>query len=114
MTENNTQLAEDWSIINRAIARLRASIMAVVFGLAGGVGLFVATLWLLIRGPAPGETEVGPTLGLLSNYFPGYDVTVIGSFLGLFYGALTGAILGWLIAFIYNLVFNKKYGPDSN
>lgn len=110
MTESKKQLLEEWRTIDRAIARLRAYVMAMVFGLLGGTGLFVATIWLVIRGPAPGATEVGPTLGLLSNYFPGYEVTAVGSLLGFFYGALTGAILGWAIALIYNLVAGKRHG----
>lgn len=110
MTESKQQLTEEWRTIDRAIARLRAGMMAMVFGLLGGMGLFVATIWLVIRGPAPGATAVGPTLGLLNNYFPGYEVTAVGSLLGFFYGALTGAILGWAVAFIYNLVASKRHG----
>jgi hypothetical protein len=109
MTEKREQLEQDWRTIDRAIARLRASVMAVVFGLLGGTGLFVATLWLVIRGPAPEATEVGPTLGLLNNYFPGYAVTWVGSLVGFFYGALTGAVVGWAVALIYNLVAGKRH-----
>jgi hypothetical protein len=103
--------AEELQSIRHAIARLRASVMAAVFGLLGGMTLFFATLWLVIRGPDPGSTKVGPTLGLLNNYFPGYEVSVIGSLIGLFYGLLSGAIIGWAIAFIYNLAADKRHGP---
>ena len=110
MTDKKEQpLEKEWKTIDRAIARLRASVMAVVFGLLGGTGLFVATVWLVIRGPAPGATEVGPTLGLLNNYFPGYAVTWVGSLLGFFYGALTGMVVGWVFALIYNLVAGKRH-----
>lgn len=103
-TESKTETAVDLRALDRAIARLRASVMALVCALFGGTGLFVATVWLVIRGPSPGSSRVGPTLGLLRNYFPGYEVTWTGSLLGLFYGALTGAVLGWMTALIYNLV----------
>jgi len=87
-------------ILRAAVARLRAGIVAVVFGMVCGVGLFVATAWLLVRGgPA-----VGRTLGLLGNYFPGYSVTWPGAFLGLVYGALFGGIVGWCTAWVYNQV----------
>ncbi len=109
MTDKRDQLEQDWKTIDRAIARLRASVMAVVFALLGGTGLFVATLWLVIRGPAPGATEVGLTLGLLNNYFPGYTVTWVGSLLGFFYGALVGMVVGWVFALIYNLVAGKRH-----
>ena len=95
----------EWELIDRAVARLRASVMAVVFGLTSGTGLFVATVWLVIRG---GET-VGPTLGLLRNYFPGYSVTWPGAFVGFFYAALLGAAIGWAVAFIYNQVVSRHH-----
>ena len=95
---------DEWKIIGRAIARLRASVMAVTFGIIGGLVLFMATAWLLIIGPTGGSEHVGPTLGLLSNFFPGYSVTWSGSVVGLFYGALSGAVACFLLAFIYNLI----------
>jgi tetrahydromethanopterin S-methyltransferase subunit G len=93
--------------IHKAIARLRADVMSLVFGIIGGVLLFLMTIWLVIRGPTDGQT-VGPHLELLNQYFPGYEVTVLGSFVGLFYGAITGAVIGWIIAFIYNSVAEKR------
>jgi len=86
--------------IRRAIVRLRSRVMAIVFGLTGGVGLSVATLWLVIRGGA----DVGAHLGLLRNYFPGYSVTWTGSIVGFVYGALVGALAGWSLAWVYNRV----------
>ena len=74
--------------------------LAVVFGMVCGAGLFVATVWLLIRG----GPDVGRNLGLLSNYYPGYDVTWPGAVVGLFYGAVFGALVGWSTAWIYNQV----------
>lgn len=92
----------EWEIIHTQIARLRASVMAVVFGMCGGVGLFVATVWLVAKGSPEGH-GVGPTLSLLGHYFPGYDVSWTGAFLGLLYGGATGAILGGLLAWLYNM-----------
>ena len=90
--------AEDRAEIVAAVARLRAGIMATVFATAGGVLLFIATVWLLIRGgPAMGQH-----LNLLGQYFPGYRVSWPGAFLGLGYGSLGGATLGWILAWIYN------------
>lgn len=91
-------------IIRSAIARLRAGIMAVVFGMVGGTGLFLATVWLLLRG----GIMVGKNLNLLANYFPGYSVTWGGSLVGFFYGALLGALLGWSVAWIYNRVVDLR------
>jgi len=104
MAMNKLDSERDRALIRAAIARLRASVMAVVFGLTGGVGLWVATAWLLIRG---GE-RVGYHLGLLSNYFPGYRVSWPGSLLGFVYGALLGALVGWSVAWVYNTVAHLR------
>ena len=96
--------AAEWAEIERAVARLRASVMAVVMGLTAGTGLFVATVWLVVRG----GPVVGPTLGLLGQYFPGYSVTWPGAFLGFFYAAVLGGAVGWSVAFIYNSVVDRR------
>jgi hypothetical protein len=88
------------ALVRRTVARLRAAIVAAVTGLIAGVGLFVATLWLVIKG----GPDVGQHLALLRAYYPGYSVTWIGSFVGLLYGALTGALVGWSVAWLYNLL----------
>lgn len=110
MTDNTAELAEsDWNQIDRAIARLRASVMSVVFGMVGGFGLCFATVWLVARG-APEGQEIGPTLSLLGQYFPGYYVSWGGSVLGLIYGGLTGAVIGYVFAFVYNLIAGRRHG----
>lgn len=84
--------------LERAVARLRGGIMAVVFGLTAGSGLWLATVWLVLRG----GKNVGQHLKLLKYYFPGYSVSWVGSFVGFFYAALVGAVLGFSLAWIYN------------
>jgi hypothetical protein len=79
---------------------MRAGVMAIVFGLVCGTGLFLATAWLLMQG----GPRVGQTLGLLRYYFPGYTVTWPGSVVGFLYGALVGGTIGGLLAWIYNRV----------
>jgi hypothetical protein len=96
-------------LVERTIARLRASIVALVTAMVTGFGLCAATLWLVIKG---GPT-VGPTLGLLSAYFPGYSVTWTGSLVGLVYGALTGAVFGWCVAWLYNLLAGWRPGSGG-
>lgn len=93
----------DQRLIEAAIARMRAGVMAVVFGMVGGFSLWIATAWLLVRG----GPNVGLHLGLLRNYFPGYSVTWTGSLVGLAYGAVIGAVAGWLLARVYNRVARR-------
>ena len=94
--------------LTRAVARLRAGVMAAVFGLTAGTGLWLATAWLVIRG----GKNVGQHLGLLRFYFPGYTVTWGGAFVGFFYGALVGATAGFLLAWIYNRLSDWRRSGD--
>ena len=83
-----------------AVLRLNGRILGVAFGLVGGLVVFVATNWLVLKG---GDV-VGPHLGLLSQFFVGYSVSYSGSLIGLAYGFVTGFIAGWIVAWIYNRV----------
>ena len=68
-------------------------------GAVAGVLLSLATLILVIKGGA----LVGPHLGLLGQFFPGYNVTARGSLLGLVYGFAAGFAGGWGFAALRNV-----------
>ena len=68
-------------------------------GAAGGLLLFLATLFVVLGG-AP---LVGPGLALLGQYFPGYAVTPSGTVAGLVYGFVAGFVAGWSFAFVRNV-----------
>jgi protoporphyrinogen oxidase len=82
----------------QAFAKLDRFALGLSIGIMSGVLLFLATLLLVLKG---GDV-VGPTLGLLDQYFPGYSVSVAGSILGFAYGFVTGFIGGWSFAFLRN------------
>ncbi len=84
----------------RSLLRLNGTMVGIAFGLAAGLVLFAATLFLVIKG----GPNVGAHLRLLNQFFPGYTVTVMGSFVGFAYAFVTGFIGGWLIGWIYNRV----------
>jgi hypothetical protein len=90
--------------VSKVVVRIQAGALAVVCGVLMGAGLFVMTVWLLIKG----GPRVGLHLQLLGQYFPGYSVTWTGSLVGLFYGALTGGVIGWAIGSIYNCVLHRR------
>jgi len=92
--------------ISRAVVKIQAGVLAVTCALIGGLGLFVMTVWLLIKG----GPQIGTHLQLLGQYFIGYSVTWKGSVVGLFYGALTGGAVGWTISKIYNEVVRIRQG----
>lgn len=91
-------MSREVELLHAAVARLRAGILAVVFALVAGTGLFLATAWLLIRGGDP----VGPHLSLLGQYFIGYRVTWPGAFIGFAWAGAVGAVVGAAVGWIYN------------
>lgn len=95
-----TQQRDELLDVSRAVARIHAGVLALVCAVLGGGGLFLATVWLLLRG----GVRVGEHLSLLSWYFYGYSVSWPGAFVGLFWGAVTGGVVGWIIGEVYNLV----------
>jgi protoporphyrinogen oxidase len=88
--------------LEAAIARVFPKLDRVAFGLSlglvAGTLLLFATLVLVLKG----GDAVGPNLRLLNQYFPGYSVTVTGSFLGLAYGLVSGFIGGGSFALLRN------------
>jgi hypothetical protein len=84
--------------LKRTLARLNARAWGIAIGLLMGGGLFLATLILVVKG----GPNVGQHLGLLRAYFPGYSVSVVGSFIGFIYGFVVGYALGRIIGSVYN------------
>jgi hypothetical protein len=82
------------------MVRLNATVHGIVLGLVAGLGLFVATLWLVIKG----GPVVGPHLALLGQFFVGYRVTLLGSFVGLAYGFAVGFLVGFVVTTLYNWI----------
>ncbi len=73
--------------------------MGVALGLAGGLGLFVATLLTMLMTVAGEE----PGLWLLTQLFPFYSVSVSGAVIGFAYAFAIGFLLGWLASSVRNL-----------
>ena len=90
--------------VRRTIARIHEQGWGIAFGLLFATGLLVATNILVFRGGA----VVGPHLGLLRWYFPGYSVTVGGSLIGAVYAFVLGYGFGRMVATIYNRVVNSR------
>lgn len=96
MTDEST--ATEQESIEVAIRRLNARAWGITGGLLLGLGLFIATIVLVLKGgPEPGRH-----LNLLANYFPGYRVSVIGSFVGFIYAFVLGYGCGRVVGSVYN------------
>src|SRR5437762_3262879 len=84
----------------REVVRLNAVSTGIAFGILAGLSIFLATVWLVLKG----GLQVGPHLMLLANYFPGYSVTAVGSLIGFAYGFVAGFVAGSVIGWLYNSV----------
>lgn len=100
--------------ILRAVAMLNAKVLGLILGIIFGLVIFIATNWLVLKGPQPdlsGQYVLGPHLQLLSQFFIGYSVSFRGSVIGFIYGFAVGTICGSLIGWIYNriVLLRQKY-----
>ncbi len=91
-------MIEEGQNVNAAILRLNGRAWGIALGLLLGGGLFLATIVLVIKG----GPDVGQHLSLLSVFFPGYRVTVLGSMIGFVYAFVLGYALGRLVGTVYN------------
>jgi hypothetical protein len=106
MSEDLTDLEQ---LVEARLVRVSAMMVGLATGVVSGAGLFVATLWLVVKGgPNP-----GPHLALLSQYFFGYRVTFLGCFIGFFYAFLCGFVLGYAGALIYDRVALARSRPRT-
>src|ERR1700741_1532905 len=101
MTQHNKAIEE---IVLTRVVRLNATIQGIVAGLFTGLGIFLATNWLIIKWGNP----VGPHLSLLGQYCIGYRVTFLGSLIGFAYGFATGFVGGYSVARVYNWLVDRQ------
>jgi hypothetical protein len=92
------------ALVKVRMLRLNATIQGVVAGIILGLGLFVATNWLVLKG----GPVVGPNLALLGQFFVGYRVSFVGSLIGLAYGFVLGFVIGYVVARLYNWLVDVR------
>jgi hypothetical protein len=115
MVEDKKTTLED--IVVPRLLRLNAVVQGVVSGIVLGLIIFVATNWLVIKGGhigPEGQVVLGPHLSLLSQFFIGYRVSFVGSFIGFAYGAVCGFVVGYGVARMYNLFVNLREHKFQN
>ena len=84
--------------IEQAVILLNEKLLGIVLGFLFGAALFLATNFLVLKG----GRHVGAHLGLLSNFFPGYRVTFLGSIIGFCYMFIVGLLVGVVLGAVYN------------
>ena len=89
-------------LIVQSLAKLDSTALGIALGLMAGLGIFVATNFLIYKG----GDEIGPNLALLGQFFIGYEISFSGSLIGLMYGMIAGFVIGWLIATIRNFLLS--------
>ena|SRR5215510_15188497 len=99
----NEKQALERMVLTRAL-RLNATVQGIVTGLVAGLGVFVATNWLVLKG---GPT-IGPHLGLLGQYFISYRVSFVGSLIGFVYAFVVGFLVGYTVGRIYNWAVDRR------
>jgi hypothetical protein len=87
-------------VLVRVFRKVDRLALGLATGTVAGAGLALATLALALRG----GHGPGPDLGLLGQYFPGYEVTALGSVLALGYGFAAGFVAGWAGALVRNAI----------
>ncbi len=97
-------MAEREEEVESYLMRLNGRAWGIACGLLFGIGLFAATNFLLVLG---GE-NVGQHLNLLSVYFPGYEVTFLGSVIGFVYAFVVGYATGRIVSGVYNFAARAK------
>jgi hypothetical protein len=93
-------------VILTRVVRLNAKIQGIVTGLVAGLGLFIATNLLVLKG----GKLVGKHLSLLGQFFIGYQVTFLGSFIGFAYAFVCGFVMGYSVAWLYNRFADLREG----
>ncbi len=95
MTGHEPELSE---VARIRILRLDALAQGITTGLITGLGVFLATNWLVLKG----GPVVGPNLALLGQFFFGYEVTFVGSLIGFAWAFVYGAAAGYVVSRLYN------------
>ena len=98
-------------LVETRLLRVNALSFGLVAGIVAGLGLFLATNWLVLKGGRQGVSahDVGPHLSLLSQYFIGYSVTFVGSLIGFAWAFACGLAIGWAGSWLYNAVAHIRH-----
>jgi hypothetical protein len=96
-------------LLSAIFAKMDVVGLSLSMGVLCGMALFGATAVLLLQ-PTPENLPIGPHLGALADYLPGYSVSWLGALVGSGYGLVIGASLGFFVALHWNLAHYLAIG----
>jgi hypothetical protein len=85
--------------VGPALDAVHKTALGFALGIVCGSAIFLLTVFHVLLQPTD-----APDIGLLRQYFYGYEVSWKGACVGLFWGVVSGFVAGWFIAFVRNLV----------
>lgn len=88
--------------------KLNIRAMALTWGILWGLGIFLATIWIILFDGTTGEAT------LLGRIYRGYNISVTGSLFGLLWGLIDGLICGAIFAWVYNLFVGRRVIQGSS
>lgn len=97
MTQTTVAKEQD-AELKSTMLRLNGRAWGIAFGLLLGLGIFIATNVLVLKG----GPRVGQHLSLLRVFLPGYKVSFLGSMIGFIYAFVFGYALGRMVGAVYN------------
>ena len=97
--------APDNPVLKPTILRLHGVSLGIAIGAVAALGLFFSTAWLVVRGTAGESVHAA----LLTNYIPGYSVSLYGGFFGAIELFALVFVACLLLAFVYNKIVDIRH-----
>ena len=85
--------------LRRAFAPLHKRALGLASGIAAALVVFAVTMFHVVAAPPE-----APNIGLLAQYFYGYEVSWRGAFIGAWWSFVAAFVAGWFVAFVRNFV----------
>lgn len=111
-----TQLSETISpdsipdhLLEQPTLRIAGHEFGLTLGCLMALQLFLATMWLIVRGTAHKSVHAA----LLMHYFPGYSVSLEGGLLGAAYMLVVTYAFSRLLAGLYNFIVSKRSRKEA-
>ncbi len=104
VTEDVTPDPDKEHLLAPPIIKLSGHALGLAFGVIFAAQLILTTTWLVVRGTADQSYHAM----LMSNYLPGYSVSILGALIGAVSLFAYAYAMSRLLAYVYNLIVSKR------